>query len=261
MSPLQSHHQFLTQALSDNSQLKLLGEDLELRPDSSGLASKFPNQVHELPASDTSLIGVAVGMAISGHKVIAQAAAASSLTPILASLPEFGSDFPTTLVIRIPVAPTDVLALGTLLAYPHVRVHCAHSTQTAIEALENALNHAGVTVLLESLSPQVVYAQPEAAHTEIWAWGAGLEAAYTAAETLSAEGIQCRVHALSSIQPLDSSAGEALYESGRVVLVNLPTALLSAIHQVAFWRLEHPPVFCKADSAAIEASVRAVLTP
>lgn len=261
MSPIQSHHQFLSVALESDSQLKLIGEDLELRPDSSGLTVKFPDQVHETPASDTTLIGVAVGMAIAGQKVIVQAASAISLPQIMASIPVFGSDFPLTLIVRIPVAPTDVLPLDILLAYPHVQVRCAHSSSSVIDSLQHALSHQGPTIILESLSPQKIYRQPENAHTEIWAWGAGLESAYRAAENLTAQGIECRVHALNSIQPLEASAGNALFETGRVVLVNLPTALLSAIHQIAFWRLEHPPVFCKADTAAIEASVRAVLTP
>ena len=57
MSPIQSHHQFLSVALESDSQLKLIGEDLELRPDSSGLTVKFPDQVMK-PLPDTTLIGV-----------------------------------------------------------------------------------------------------------------------------------------------------------------------------------------------------------
>ena len=262
MSPLQTLHHFLKNALQNDSQLNLLGEDLELRPDSSGLKDQYPAQVHVLPASDTSLIGVAVGMATAGQSVIVQAATASSLPQILAAIPAFGPDFPLSLVIRVPVAPTEVLALDTLLAYPHIQVRCAHDSHTSVSALEAALSERKPCIVLESLSPQQLFEAPSnTAHTEIWAWGAGLQAAYDTAETLSAEGLICRVQALTQLQPIDPAVAQALFDTGRVVLVNLPTALLSTIHQVAFWRLEHPPVFCQADSAAIEAAVRTVLTP
>ena len=261
MSPLQRIHPFLKDLLQDNTQLQLLGEDLELRPDCSGLQAAFPNQVHALPASDNSLMGLAVGMAMNGQTVILQVASASSLPQLLASLPAFGPDFPLSIILRVPVAPTEPISLDILLAYPHIQVRTAHDAESTMTALKSAITVPKPCIVLESLSPQLIHIAPDRAHTEIWAWGPGLEAVNQAAESLSTAGITCRVQALTQLHPIDTAVGQALFDTGRLVLVNLPTGLLSAVHQAAFWRLEHPPVFCNADAAEIERAVRTVMTP
>jgi pyruvate/2-oxoglutarate/acetoin dehydrogenase E1 component len=265
MSAVQSVHHFLNHALQNDSRLYLLGEDLELRPDTSGLLERHPDQVKLLPASDNSLVGVAVGISMAGHPVIVQLASASSLPHVLAMLPAFGSEFPTSVIVRVPIAPNECLSLEALLAYPHLQVHCPHNANSVVRCLEEALSQGGPTIILEDLNCRThsTPASPAAGshHVEIWAWGSGIEAAQSAAEALQLEGIQCRIQALTRLHPIPSSIGSDLYETGRVVLVNLPTGLLSTIHKTAFWRLEHHPVFCAAQHDSIKSAVHTVMTP
>jgi pyruvate/2-oxoglutarate/acetoin dehydrogenase E1 component len=265
MSKVDHIRHFLSTRLESNSQLFLLGEDLELRPETQGLIAKFPDQVRLLPASDSALMGVSIGLGLAGKTVVVQLASASGLPTILGMLPQFGAEFPTHVIVRVPVTPTDFVDLNSVLAHPELRVYTPHNAESVAQCLDNAMAEAKPALVLEDLlcRGQETPVDSDAAvyHTDIWAWGSGLEEAMTAAEALRSEGIMCRVQALTQIQPISDKIGSELYQTGRVVLVNLPTGLLSSIHKAAFWRLENQPVFCAAQHDAIKSAVQTVMTP
>lgn len=255
----------LNTELKSSPQLFLIGEDLELRPDTKGLQKQFPDQVRLLPASDSSLMGIAIGISLTGNTVIIQLASASGLSTILSMLPQFGVEFPTHVVIRVPVSPTDSVDLNAVLAHPGLRVYSPHNAENVAQCLSQALSEQSPAIVLEDLSCRAqaspVISSNAVYHTDIWAWGSGLTAAYAAAEDLRSKGIFCRVQAVTQIQPIRDTIGSDLYQTGRVVLVNLPTGLLSSINKAAFWRLENQPIFCAAQQDAIKSAVQTVMTP
>jgi pyruvate/2-oxoglutarate/acetoin dehydrogenase E1 component len=69
LNAYQAIHGLLSRALPDRN-IHILGEALELSPDTQGLMAQDPTRVHLLPAADASLVGIGIGLALSGARPI-----------------------------------------------------------------------------------------------------------------------------------------------------------------------------------------------
>ena len=78
MNGYQKIRNLLDQKLTEDSSIHLLGEALELSPDTHGLLYKHPEQCHLLPASDNAMLGVAIGMAFVGSRSVIHVAGPQS---------------------------------------------------------------------------------------------------------------------------------------------------------------------------------------
>jgi pyruvate/2-oxoglutarate/acetoin dehydrogenase E1 component len=81
----QAIHGLLSDALKSGD-VHLLGEALELSPATRGLLAVAPKQVHLLPAADATLIGLAVGLAMSGSRAVIELSGPAALWGILQQL-------------------------------------------------------------------------------------------------------------------------------------------------------------------------------
>ena len=66
----QALNRFLKERMESDASLHLLGESLEISPETNGLMALYPERVHQLPAADQALIGLAVGLAMAGKRVL-----------------------------------------------------------------------------------------------------------------------------------------------------------------------------------------------
>ena len=92
----------LNSLFSQHEDLHLISECFELDSETKGLTKHFKDRTHLLPAADNALIGIAIGMAMDGAKVIVQLAEADSLWGILGQLgQETESSFSLPIIIRV----------------------------------------------------------------------------------------------------------------------------------------------------------------
>jgi|AMFO01.1.fsa_nt_gi Pyruvate/2-oxoglutarate dehydrogenase complex, dehydrogenase (E1) component, eukaryotic type, beta subunit len=287
MNGSQALRQTLQQALDGSisglsGPVHLLGEALELSPATSGLLDTHPDQLHLLPAADASLLGLAVGLAMSGKVVVVELADPSALVAALPQLVEASTlsqpGWPLHVVVRVPCGPDDSplqpAVLGQLL--PGLAVVSPSTPADLAALLHAALLHDGPVLILE---PRIVLAarDPDAETVDLplgrarvlrqgtdatlLAAGADVAVALRAADELQATGIDIDVVDLRSLAPLDlDTIGQRVRQTGRVIVVGDDHALTIAVQQ-AFVHLESPParVSSPVDSAAITATVRASL--
>lgn len=258
-------HLYLKSLLERNDKIYILGEALDMRPDTKGLSKSHPHQTLLLPAADESLIGIATGLAIDNNKAIVHIASCSSLAAVLTKIPNFKGEIPANIIVRVPLAPNDTLPLECLQSYPHITVLAPYDGATALKCLKNALSINTPVVILErmDLMGQSVEAPTPNSnpHVDVLAWGQGVQAAIQASHTLEENGIVCRVHAITQIHPLSEKDWFPIGESGRVILADLPSSFLYSVQEAIFWQLEHQPLFCNPSPEAIVASVADVLKP
>jgi pyruvate/2-oxoglutarate/acetoin dehydrogenase E1 component len=235
---------------------------------------KHTDQVHLLPAADATLIGVAVGMAIGGHRPVVELAGTTALWGAIQQLGQeaaaISGEFSAPVVVRVPVGAEGFDPTPLLTAVPGLTVACGATPQDAAGLLKAALRHNGPTVLLESIqmlaqisaqtadvalgTAQVVR---EGSHVTILAWGEGVQAADKAANILAGEGILAEVVDLRSLAPLDAETiGSSIRKTGRVVLTGEGATALTTAVQSAFLRLESPPTIAAASAERIVEAAR-----
>ncbi len=266
----------LSEAIGD-PKVHVVGEALELSPATTGLMAEAPDQVHLLPAADASLVGVAMGLAMSGKTVVVELADTASVWAAAQQLGQEAealaraSEFRATIVVRIPWAPGRPDPSEVLLAMPGIRLAAAGRPEDAPALLRSALRGPGVTVLLEpgAVGTRAIRGEGEAeigkvsvaragSHATALCWAAGVQAALDAADTLAGEGIDLEVIDLTSLSPLDDDGiGAHVQQTGRPVLVGAPASLLGSVVDAAFLRLESPPAVLAANADDIVAGVRA----
>jgi len=278
MTGAQAIHAVLSEAMAADKRVQVLGEALALSPASSGLMEKHPDQVHLLPAADATLIGVAVGMAIGGHRPVVELAGSAALWGAVQQLGQeaaaIGGEFSAPVVVRVPVGPDGFDLSPLLTAVPGLTVACASNPTDAAALLKAALQHDGPTVLLEPMtvladSPAdnaagVALGQAnvvrEGAHVTVLAWGKGVAAADKAALILASEDIQAEIVDLRSLAPLDTETiGASVRKTGRVVLIGAGAAALITAVQSAFLRLESPPTTAEASVDRIVEEARGAI--
>jgi pyruvate dehydrogenase E1 component beta subunit len=275
MNGAQAIHRVLSDAMGADARVHLLGEALPLSPAGAGLMEKHTDQVHLLPAADATLTGVAVGMAIAGHRPVVELASPAALWGALQQLGQEAAaitgEFSAPVVFRVPITNHGFNPVPLLSAVPGLSVACASTAEDAVGLLQAALTHQGPTVLLESptVLAQSCAAEPasaqlgqakivrEGAHISLLCWGAGVAAAEKAANILGGEGISAEVIDLRSLAPLDAQTiGSSVQKTGRALLIGTGAQSLLTVIQTAFLRLESPPIFAEAQASRIVEAAR-----
>lgn len=269
--------QLLTASLPQGG-LHLLGEAVELSPVTAGLRARHPERVHLLPAADAGLVGFATGLCLSGASAVvelADPAALAAALPLLAEAASLGRDeLPLRLVVRVPCGPdAEPAPVDALLASAPGLVLASPSRAGELVPLLNAALASGRPAVL--LEPRPVLGETvtdlpelplgrlrclrEGEAGSIVAFGPAVPAALEAADLLAAEGVEVEVLDLRSLRPLDEAGLAAhLGRTGRAVLVGAD-AVLPAVVQAAFLRLEAPVGLAAPSPAAIAAAMRAAL--
>ena len=276
MTGAQTTRSVLSSALSAGARVRVLGEAVDLSPATRGLLAEHPERVHLLPAADASLVGIAVGMALGGDRPVVELAGPEALPAAFGQLAQeaapVGGDYRAPVVVRVPVAPGADAGLGALLAVPGLQVAVASCPAEAGILLEAALEAAGPVVLIEpiaalSAGPAQLDALPlgaartlrEGQYATLLAIGDGVGAALDAAQALESDGIEVDVVDLRSLAPLDlDTIAARVGHTGRPLLVGVPDAVLPAVLQAAFLRLESPPEVVAADGDVLAAVQRSL---
>ena len=271
-------NQLFSALLQGSSSIHLLGEALELYPTTQGLAARFPNQVHILPASDNAQIGLAIGMAMTGACPILTLATPESLWNILPQLgqecPPKGTEFPLNMVIRVPVPPETSLQIDSLLGIPQIHVVAPGSLQEALQMLQLATELPSPVVLIEQQEILFAKDQPQPPEKDILSaqiikegdditlltWGANRQCALDVANEVASEGISVEVVDLRSLHPLDSeTVASSVYKTGRPICIDAPVNTIHAVINGAFWRLENQPLHVTASPSAIREAIKEIL--
>lgn len=261
----------LSQTMGEDATVHLLGEALPLSGAAAPMLAAHPDRCHLLPAADASLVGIAIGIALSGGKPVVELSGTEALWGALQQLGQESAalqgEFRGTMVIRVPVHPGSVVPSPLLSDMAHVHVASPSSAADAGVMLKAALGRTGVTVLLEPLTVLAEaggIAGPDdlseativqaGDHVSIGAWGAGVDAALKAARTLRAEGIEAEVIDLRSLSPLDAETLRAsVHKTGRLILVDGTSEMLRAATTTSFLRLESPPTLAGPDQIITQA--------
>lgn len=287
MNASQAIHGLLSRALtqaSPSQPVHVLGEALELSPATQGLLALAPARVHLLPAADASLVGLGVGLALSGARPVIELSGPDALWGILqqlgqeaAPLRAAGGEFSAPLVIRVPFAPNEALPLDLLAGLSGITVACAADADDLVAMLQAALLSPNPVVLLESralLGAPVHDSHPSASEAPrplhqarllregtdatVLSWGpAAAVAARAAADALANDGISTEILDLRCLSPLDEDAvGQSVRKTGRPLLVGCPERTLFAAVRAAFLRLESPPAAVPDDAPALTEAIR-----
>jgi len=267
----------LFEAMDASTAVHVVGEALPLSTAGSALLSKHPERCHLLPAADATLIGIAIGLALSGKTPVVELSGADALWGAVQQIGQEGAgltgEFAGTIVIRVPIGTNAAGTVDLLDGIPSVNVACAAEPADAAALLTAALKHTGITVLLESQTvlsasggqasePSLGQARRivEGTHVTIAAWGQGVEAATAAARALGREDISAEVIDLRSLTPLDTTTlSESVNKTGRLVLVGTSNSILNSAVNSAFLRLESPLATVAATTEAITSKARAAV--
>lgn len=259
----------LRRIVAEHPSVHVLGEALELSPVTTGLMGAHPERVHLLPAADATLVGTAVGMALTGAQPIVELSGGAALWGALQQLAQeaaslSGVEYAVPVVVRVPLVPGETAPLDLLASIDGLTVAVASSADDAAELLEAALSVRGPVVILEpaeamnrrggsgGLALGRAQALREGDHVSLLAIGAGVGAALAAAEQLSAQGISAAVVDLRTLSPLDhETVAASVRHTGRAVFVGTGAASLTAAIEGAFLRLESPPQAVASDVNAI----------
>ncbi|MCB9685460.1 MAG: hypothetical protein H6735_10505 [Alphaproteobacteria bacterium] len=242
------------------------------------LAGTDDVRVRAMPVADHGTLGVALGAALAGRKVVVELSGPGRLAAVAEVLAEAGAiaskgEFPCTLVVRVPhgaeAVGLDRPVGRTLLDLPGVTVVCGSSPAAAAGLLRWAVGRTSPVVLLEpralaqdrgaveseAHAPRTV-THREGGHATVATFGAGVRSALAAADALAAEGLQIAVVELESLHPLDTAGLAAVVRTnGRLVVAHdgepeLARAIRDAVAGEAFWWLESPLLHGATDDVA-----------
>lgn len=276
MNAYQAIHGLLSRALSERN-VHILGEALELAPDTQGLMAQDPTRVHLLPAADASLIGIGVGLALTGARPIISLSGPDALWGALQQLGQEAApirtagEFAAPVVLRVPVAPGEAVPSSALLCLHDIIVARPATPNDAVSMLQSALSADRPVVLLEDRAvlsgpidgnplpgplTSARIARP-GADVSVLAWGPSVQAACEAADALQADGISAEVINLRAIMPLDTGTiTESVSRTGRPIVTGAPDGVLLAVVRSAFLRLESPPAHSSSSTVALTEAIR-----
>ena len=265
MTGNESIAQQLGQAMTERGDVHLIGESLPLSGTASPLLRAHPDRCHLLPAADATLVGIAIGLAMTGAKPVVELSGPKALWGALQQLGQesmgLQGEFAGTLVIRVPLRPDDMNPLAVLEGLQQITVACASNSADAAVLVQAALTQPRTTVLLEPITVlaasggvagpadfgKAVIVDP-GTHVTIAAWGDGVAAAQSAARSLAADGIDAEVIDLRTLHPIDTETlTTSVRKTGRLVLVNGNATMLQSVTDQAFLRLESPPCIAGID--------------
>ena len=268
----------LRRIVAEHPSVHVLGESLELSPATTGLMGAVPERVHLLPAADATLVGTAVGMALTGAQPIVELAGGPALWGALQQLGQeavglTGPEYAVSVVVRVPLAPGETAPLALLAGITGLTVAVAGSAEDAAELLEAALSVRGPVVILEPAEAMMRSGSPsstpmgtarklgEGDHVSLLALGAGVGAALDAAAVLADSGVSADVLDLRTLSPLDvETVGNSIRHTGRAIFVGTPLAAVASAIDTAFLRLESPPVAVGPDVHGIVSAAHASIS-
>lgn len=252
--------------LSTHTNLHVIGECFEIDKETTGLTKEFPEQVHLLPAAANSLIGVALGMAMDGAKVVVQMADVNGLWDCIPQLiQETNSSFPLSLCIRVPINPNDKVP-WELMTGLGIEIWCPRSKEQINSFLQQAVTRNSPTILLEPMRAIQENIQSDSqTETELLqtgddvtliAWGDNVAVAVQTATELAKDDFQVEVIALNKILPVPQQAiQESIQKTGRPVFIETPGSVLNTVINSGFWHLESQPVKTNASPTEITQAI------
>lgn len=246
----------------------------------AGLADRHPGFVLDLPVAERGNLGLAVGMALAGDRVVVEVTSTGRLWSCLEVLSEAAAvsragAMSVALVVRVPAGGQagdriDAPVAQALAAIDGLTLLCPATPAQALGAYRAALAARRPVVVLEpralaarrTAEPDAVSigaARPvrDGVDLTLVCWGSAVQVAVSAADTLAAEGIDAAVLDLVSLSPLDAATlGEHLRRTGRVVVVEAPEGGLSeqvlrAAVDGAFLYLEAPLATAAANASEL----------
>jgi pyruvate dehydrogenase E1 component beta subunit len=248
------------------------------------LAPRFADRVLALPIADRAALGVAVGLAWGGRKVVVEVAAVgrlAALAEVLAEACRSPEGFPASIVLRVPWGEEggriDGPALDLLAAIAGLTVICPRDAGRVAGLLTAAVGAGRPVVVLEpraalrtttseggtALLDRVEIVR-EGGHVTLVGFGPGVQVALDAADVLAGRGVEATVVDLVALAPLDvTGLGAVLERTGRLVVVAPEPAhgrrVAQAAVEGAFWSLEAPPVTAPPTvDAVVEAALAAL---
>ncbi len=279
----------LHNAMSQDDDVVLLGETVGraggVAGTSAGLLEAFgDDRVRDLPVAERGTLGMALGMALAGKTVVVELAGTGRLAACFEVLTEAAniaqkSEFAVRLVVRVPCgteAGAHDRPVGQhIAAIPGLTVLCPSDANQAAGLLRSALASRGPVVLLE---PRKNYSDRatigtekalltarilrEGTHVTLAAWGTAVDAAFTAAEALAADGISAEVVDLVAIRPLDvATLGASVRKTGRLVVVHPEDVALADVARsvglnASFLYLESPLATAPDEATKVAAAAR-----
>ncbi|MDP2306915.1 MAG: transketolase C-terminal domain-containing protein [Pseudomonadota bacterium] len=221
------------------------------------------------PLSEGAAVGVAVGLALAGKKVIVELVdplglvrAADVLGELASLRARTGAAWSAPVVIRAPFAP-----FASLTAWPAgLRVAVAATADDLVGMLAHALDGLEPVLLLEAPSAHegvgtgaavpplgTAVTRREGKAATVFALAGGVDAALAVAEGEDVEVVDLR-----GLAPLDRAGlGAHVRRTGRAVVIGAPEGLLVALEE-AFLSLEAPLISLPADASPdrIAAAIR-----
>lgn len=288
-------HQALVTAFDASERTALVGESVHSGL-FAGVAERFPDRIYTTPVADRAAMGLAVGLALSGTRVVVDLSSSGRLFASLEPLAEIGAiasagEFSPNLVIRVPTGAQagphiDRAAADLLVALPGLRVVAPATAPRVVGTWRAALAARGPIVLFEPrelLDARIATHDDSTVdlgaahltradtmgpsdHVTLLAWGTAVPVAVAAAERLHERDLSARVLDLHSLAPLDLSAiGEHVRATGRAVVVQPPEGglnerILHAALDRAFLHLESPLATAPAALDAIVDRATAAIT-
>ncbi|MFK7931730.1 MAG: transketolase C-terminal domain-containing protein [Myxococcota bacterium] len=246
----------------------------------AGLRETYPDRVLDLPIAEKGTLGLAIGMAMAGDRVVVELTSSGRAWSILEPLAEAAAiaaagELPMCLVLRIPAGGQagpriDAPIAEALSAIDGLSVLCPSTSAQALGAYNAALAARTPTVILEPralLTRRAAHADPvhfgvarvvsEGHHITLVSWGSGVRTCTEAAEQLEAEGYSVAVVDVVSLNPIDANTlGQSVRQTGRMVLVDAPEGGLS--DRVLRAALDEAFLYLEAPFATASASVSRV---
>ena len=283
----QALNRALAEALAEDPSVILLGEDIGAAGGpfgvTRGLQEKFgPDRVRDTPIAEAGIMGAAVGAALSGLKPVAEIMFMDFITLAMDALVNqaakarfmFGGQCSLPIVLRTPhggglsAGPQHSQCLEAWFAHvPGLKVVCPSDAASAYGLLRGAIADPDPVVFVEhkalyarkwqvadaELAPLPLgraHTLREGRDVTIVSYGAAVQLALGAAETMAGEGVSVEVIDLRTIQPWDEAAVmTSLARTHRLVIVHeaveafgVGAEIAARMADIAFDELDGPIV-------------------
>ena len=224
-----------------SSNLYILSESPQSTPFLNGIVSE---KLINLPCSDTTVSNTALGMAISGSRVLASLSTDNEISSLLALIKEesYGPEFPLPITFLIPSIHVPQYAPCENMLY-------CRSGKQLWSHINKALQTQSISVILYSPAALFDSLQEEetnetnldatihssGSHISLFVCGPDMKEAKDFAQMYD----DVELIELHSIQPLcNKTIRNSVQKTGRVLLLNAPLHLTTEILDSCFWNLE-----------------------
>ena len=249
MNTSKALQELLHSQLSQNTLHHIFSESPRTTPFLSRLCGDFPDRVRTLPCSNTSMLSLAMGAAISGAKVLLSLSTDSDIDTLYALLSEetYGAEFPLSITLLVPTFKPK--------SSPFPYVYCQKGAQL-LGHIQRSLTSSSIQII--GYSPEALLDTSEEAdtreniihqngsHISLLTCGHQLQQALEFAQAYD----DIELIEIISLTPLHKSdLIKSIHKTGRVLLIDPPDHLLPAVIDLAFWNLEAQPVITRDSSS------------